>query len=169
MKDTMKRIFLALGLALLSLHSVASPQVGVSVHLNQPGLYGRVDVGNIPAPPALLYPRPLLIAHPSAMVERHPIYLHVPRHHARHWRRHCGYYRACGQPVYFVREDWYRRHYGHRHDHRDWREHRREERYDRHERHWRRHDHRWGRHDHRHWDRHGRHGHHGGHGHGHRH
>lgn len=165
MKDTMKRIFLALGLALVSLHGVASPQVGVSVHLNQPGLYGRVDVGNIPAPPALLFPRPVLITHHPAMVERHPIYLHVPRHHARHWRRHCGYYQACGQSVYFVREDWYRRHYGHRHDHRGWREHRREERYDRfdrhdrHERHWRRH--------HRHWDRHDRHGHHGRHGHHH--
>ena len=26
----------------------------------------------------------------------------------RHWRKHCARYDACGRPVYFVQEDWYR-------------------------------------------------------------
>jgi hypothetical protein len=39
--------------------------------------------------------------------------------HQRDWRHHCGYYHACGQPVYFVKEEWvhdrYVQHYPHDH------------------------------------------------------
>jgi hypothetical protein len=35
----------------------------------------------------------------------------VPPGHEKHWSKHCGKYGACGQPVYFVREDWYQAHY----------------------------------------------------------
>ena len=45
-----------------------------------------------------------------AVVQR-PIYLHVPPGHAKDWRKHCDHYGACAQPVYFVQEDWYERHY----------------------------------------------------------
>ena len=38
---------------------------------------------------------------------RQPIYLHVPPGHAKDWRKHCRKSNACGQPVYFVQEDWY--------------------------------------------------------------
>jgi hypothetical protein len=40
-------------------------------------------------------------------VVRQPIYLHVPPGHAKDWRKHCSKYNACGQPVYFVQENWY--------------------------------------------------------------
>jgi hypothetical protein len=32
-----------------------------------------------------------------------PIYLHVPPGHAKHWKKHCHEYHACGRPVYFVK------------------------------------------------------------------
>jgi hypothetical protein len=45
------------------------------------------------------------------VVDRHrhlaPVYLRVPREHSRHWNRYCSRYRACGRPVYFVRNEWY--------------------------------------------------------------
>lgn len=34
----------------------------------------------------------------------------VPPGHRRNWARHCHRYRACGVPVYFVRDEWYDRH-----------------------------------------------------------
>jgi len=56
--------------------------------------------------------------------DRPPIYLHVPRSHARHWRRHCHEYNACGERVFFVNDNWYHREYvphyqKHHRDHRD--------------------------------------------------
>jgi len=35
------------------------------------------------------------------------MYLHVPRGHAKNWRKHCRQYGACGTPVYFVQDNWY--------------------------------------------------------------
>ncbi|MDP1998073.1 MAG: hypothetical protein Q8K22_00560 [Rhodoferax sp.] len=107
----MKHFFLVLALATASLSSVAGTNVGVSVSVNQPGLYGRVDIGNVPMPPVLVYPQPVIIQQPAVVVQRAPIYLHVPPGHAKNWRKHCGEYAACGQPVYFVHEDWYQQQY----------------------------------------------------------
>ena len=78
--------------------------VGVSVSVGQPGFYGRIDIGNFPQP-QVIYPKPVVIQ--SVAVVPQPIYLHVPPGHAKNWRKHCGKYNACNQPVYFVREDWY--------------------------------------------------------------
>ncbi len=84
--------------------------VGVSVSVAQPGLYGRIDIGNVP-PPVLVYPQPVVIRPaPVAMVQS-PIYLHVPPGHAKNWARHCSRYNACGQPVYFVQDGWYQQVY----------------------------------------------------------
>jgi hypothetical protein len=66
-----------------------------------PGVYGRVDIGN--APPPLLYQQPMLIAPPAVVVPQRPVYMWVPPGHSRDWRRYCGRYNACGQPVYFLR------------------------------------------------------------------
>ena len=44
-------------------------------------------------------------------MDRPPIYLHVPPGHAKHWRRHCGEYNACGERVFFVQDGWYNREY----------------------------------------------------------
>jgi hypothetical protein len=44
-------------------------------------------------------------------MNRPPVYLRVPPGHAKHWDKHCYEYRACGERVLFVRDDWYEREY----------------------------------------------------------
>ena len=106
----------------------AQPSVGVSIGINQPGVYGRINIGDVP-PPALVYAQPVIIAPPPVAVPRAPIYLYVPPAHQRDWRRYCGRYGACGQPVYFVQDRWVRERYEHEHPgwdrgrHRGWDKH----------------------------------------------
>ncbi len=87
--------------------AMAATSVGVSIGINQPGVYGRIDIGGLPPPPVLL-PQPVIIAPSPVAVVRQPVYLYVPPAHQAQWSRYCGRYAACGQPVYFVREDWVR-------------------------------------------------------------
>ncbi len=107
----MKQLCLALALGAASLCATAATQVGVSIGINQPGLYGRVDIGTVQMAPVLVYPRPVVIVPSPVSPYQTPIYLHVPPAQARDWRRHCSVYGACNRPVYFVQETWYRDHY----------------------------------------------------------
>ena len=101
----MKRFVLASAALLIAAPAIAG-DVGVSVSVGQPGFYGRVDIGNMP-PPRLVYAEPMIVQPAPIGVVRQPIYLHVPPGHAKHWRKHCHRYDACGQPVYFVQNTWY--------------------------------------------------------------
>lgn len=88
---------------------VFAADVGVSVSIGQPGFYGRIDIGNVPQP-QVIYSQPVVIQRaPSAPSQ--PIYLRVPPGHEKNWSKHCRKYNACGQPVYFVRDDWYNNEY----------------------------------------------------------
>ena len=108
--------------------AAAQTSVGVSIGINQPGVYGRINIGDVPRP-ALVLPEPVIIAPPRVAVQRAPIYLYVPPAHQQDWRRYCGRYSACGQPVYFVQERWVRERYEHEHPgwdrgrHRGWDKH----------------------------------------------
>jgi hypothetical protein len=101
-EDTMKRIAIAALFTFVSSMALAT-DVGVSISVGQPGFYGRIDIGNAP-PPVLVYPQPVVI---QQVRGAQPVYLHVPPGHAKDWRKHCGKYNACAQPVYFVKDDWY--------------------------------------------------------------
>ena len=121
----MKR-FIALALATCAITPVyARTNVGVSIGINQPGVYGRIDIGSYPQP-AVVYPQPVIISPPPFVAERRPIYLYVPPVYQQHWGRYCARYNACGQPVYFVQEQWVRDRY--QHEHPDWRGDRRDRR-----------------------------------------
>lgn len=104
----------ALGLGLAAILP-ARAEVGVSIDISQPGVAGRIDIGRFPTPQVIL-PQPVIIR-PAPPPPRHttppprpePVYLWVPPGHQRNWSRHCERYRACGVPVYFVRDDWYHR------------------------------------------------------------
>jgi hypothetical protein len=99
---------LATALAVAFLHTTAqATDVGVSINVSQPGFYGRIDVGRGPAP-MVIYPQPILIEQRPVAIVRQPIYLRVPPGHEKHWDKHCSRYNACGQPVYFVQDNWYR-------------------------------------------------------------
>ena len=114
----MKKL-LAIALTLGALApAFAQTSLGVSIGVNQPGVYGRIDIGNFPQP-QLVYAQPILIAPPVRYVQQQPIYLYVPPGHQKNWGKHCGRYNACGQPVYFVKEEWVRERYDEDHRGRD--------------------------------------------------
>lgn len=123
----MKRILLvaAVAAATVTIPALAA-DVGVSVSIGQPGFYGRLDIGDFPRP-QVIYRQPIAIE--AVPRERPPVYLRVPPGHAKHWRKHCHQYNACGERVYFVRDSWYNREYvpRYRERHRDRRDERRDE------------------------------------------
>lgn len=96
--------------------AIAQTNVGVSIGINQPGVYGRIDIGSFPQP-RIVYPQPIVITPAPIAVHQQPVYLYVPPGHQKNWGKHCGRYNACGQPVYFVREDWVRERYEEHHHH----------------------------------------------------
>ena len=139
----MKRLLITAALISASAATPAmAADVGVSVSIGQPGFYGRIDLGGFPPPP-VVYSQPVVVE--RVVVERPPLYLRVPPGHARHWREHCREYNACGERVFFVQDNWYKREYAPRYQERH-REERREERHEEHD-----HDHDRGHgHDHDH-------------------
>src|SRR5574340_702588 len=124
----MKRFLIAAAVAAATVPALAT-DVGVSVSIGQPGFYGRLDIGDFPQP-QVIYSQPIVIERVPA--NRPPIYLRVPPGHAKHWSKNCHKYNACGERVYFVKDDWYNREYVPRYQekHRDRRDDRRDERRD---------------------------------------
>ncbi len=116
----MKRILFATMLGALT-QGVMAADVGVSISIGDPNFYGRLDIGNFPQP-VVIYPQPMVIQPIPYGVVRQPLYLRVPPGHAKHWRKHCARYNACGYPVYFVQDRWYNDvyvpHYRSSHEHR---------------------------------------------------
>ena len=88
--------------------SAHAADVAVSVRIGEPGFYGRIDIVGYPQP-QLIYAQPVVIT--QAPPGRPPVYLRVPPGHAKHWSKHCNEYKACGEHVYFVKDDWYAREY----------------------------------------------------------
>ena len=88
----------------------ADVDVGVSIQISQPGVYGRIDIGRFPQP-RVVVAQPVIIERPVRVVQRpEPVYLWVPPGHRKNWRKHCRDYGACGVPVYFVKDEWYHQH-----------------------------------------------------------
>ena len=122
----MKRLMFAMAAMTLSASALAA-DVAVSAGMGQLNYYGRIEIDNA-SRPELIYAAPIVIEPIPAGVVASPIYLHVPPGHAKNWGRHCARYNACGQPVYFVQEQWYQQKYvpvarrgdrGHDHDRHD--------------------------------------------------
>jgi hypothetical protein len=93
--------------ALLSLAAAlpasAQPYINVTVGgAFAPGVYGQIAVGNNPLPP-LINTVPVVVGPP--VYGAGVMYVYVSDLEYREWPRYCGYYGACGRPVYFVRAD----------------------------------------------------------------
>ncbi len=115
---TLNILTLAALTALATLPAQAATNIGVSIGINAPGQYGRIDINNYPEP--MLVNQQAIVYVPSVVaVHQRPIYLYVPQAHQSNWGRYCGGYGACGQPVYFVQESWVRNEYGREHDERN--------------------------------------------------
>lgn len=99
----MKRI-LCIAALLAASGSALAGDVGVSVTVDKPGFYGTIDIGDLPRPRTVNV-EPVIVQPVVGVVQ--PVYMHVPPGHAKKWSRYCAQYRACGRPVYFVRDDWY--------------------------------------------------------------
>ena len=119
---------LTLAAAMLPAHAVTN--IGVSIGINAPGQYGRIDIGNY-SQPLLVMPQPIIFAPTPQAAYQRPIYLYVPAVHRANWGRYCGSYRACGQPVYFVQEHWVRDEYRREHEKRQYRQSRHDDDHDR--------------------------------------
>jgi len=104
----MKRTLFA-ALALAATAPVFAAEVGVSIGFSQPGVYGRIDIGQFPQPQVIVQ-QPVVIERPRVVgPPPQPVYMWVPYEHRKNWSAHCREYNACGVPVYFVRHDWYDR------------------------------------------------------------
>jgi hypothetical protein len=128
----MKRLLTAMAMATASITAPAfAADVGVSITIGEPGFYGQLDLGNYGRPP-VIYSRPVTITRGRYGTSLEPLYLRVPQGHSRDWKRYCGRYDACGRPVYFVRDDWYRNTYAprYRDDHREVHRDNRDDRHD---------------------------------------
>lgn len=77
----------------------------VDVQLGGSGYYGRIDLGNLGAPP-LIYQQPQWVDR-TVRYDGAPTYMRVPPGHAKKWSKHCSRYNACNRPVYFVQDNWY--------------------------------------------------------------
>jgi len=105
----MKRFLIAAAVATATVTIPAlAADVGVSLSIGQPGFYGRLDIGGYPQP-QVLYAQPIAVQ--RVPMDRPPIYLRVPPGHAKHWRKHCREYNACGERVFFVQDNWYNHEY----------------------------------------------------------
>ncbi len=102
--------------ALLPAH--AGTNIGVTIGINAPGQYGRIDINNYPQV-QLVVPQAIVYSPSPVAIHQRPIYLYVPQGHQANWGRYCGRYSACSQPVYFVQESWVRDEYRQEHDNRN--------------------------------------------------
>ena len=105
----MKTLIVAAGLFALT-SAASAADVGVSINVGEPGFFGQIDIGSVPRPPQVIYAKPVVVERQVQYVGE-PVYLRVPPGYERHWSRHCGEYHACGRPVYFVQDNWYRNEY----------------------------------------------------------
>ena len=106
----MKHVFAALALTAALMPAAHAADIGVSVSVAQPGVYGRIDIGRFPQPEVVVA-QPVIVQRPTVVVAQpQPVYMWVPPGHRKDWKKHCGQYSACGTPVYFVKDEWYDSH-----------------------------------------------------------
>lgn len=106
---TIKRLGQTIGIATLSMCAAQlALAANITIGINQPGVYGRVTLGEPIPQQAWVYQEPTVIAPMQYSVQRQPIYMYVPVNHSSNWGRYCNYYNACAQPVIFVQDRWVR-------------------------------------------------------------
>ncbi|HET8747973.1 MAG TPA: hypothetical protein VFM98_20410 [Ramlibacter sp.] len=71
----------------------------------RPGVYGRIEVRGNAAPPPVIYAEPVIANGSLERVQARPVYLYVPPGQVRKWKRNCARWKACDEPVLFVRMD----------------------------------------------------------------
>ena len=76
---TISKLSIALGVAALSaLAAQSAVAQNISLSINQPGVYGHIDICEPVPQRAWVNPRPVIITQTPVVYERQPIYLYVP-------------------------------------------------------------------------------------------
>lgn len=98
---------LTLGAAALVALAHAEPQYRnvTAGGVLRPGVYGRIEIRGNATPPPVIYAQPTLAHATIDRVQRQPVYLYVPPGQVRKWKQSCAKWRACDDPVLFVRMD----------------------------------------------------------------
>ena len=72
----------------------------------RPGIYGRIVLkGKDVPPPPVIYAQPVIASSAIVPADAKPVYLYVPPGQVRKWKRNCARWKACDEPVLFVRVD----------------------------------------------------------------
>lgn len=71
----------------------------------RPGIYGRIVVQRDAPPPPVIHARPVIATSKLVPAGVEPVYLYVPPGQVRKWKKNCARWKACEQPVLFVRVD----------------------------------------------------------------
>jgi hypothetical protein len=72
----------------------------------RPGIYGRIVLkGKHVPPPPVIYKQPVIASSAIVPEGAKPVYLYVPPGQVRKWKRDCARWKACDEPVLFVRVD----------------------------------------------------------------
>jgi hypothetical protein len=72
----------------------------------RPGVYGRIVLkGKQVPPPPVIYPQPVIASSAVLPAGVQPVYLYVPPGQVRKWKQNCAQWKACDEPVLFVRVD----------------------------------------------------------------
>lgn len=100
----MKRYLLA---AALSVAAAAASAADVAVSAGHPDYFGQLEVGHL-APPAVVYENAVIVRGKRRVEGAEAIYMRLPEKQVRQWSKYCSRYDACGRPVYFVKDEWYR-------------------------------------------------------------
>ena len=80
---TKHSILLTAGLVLAAATTASwAADVGVSISISQPGVYGRIDIGRYPQPEVMVA-QPVLIQRPRLVMAQPPVYLWVPPGHQK--------------------------------------------------------------------------------------
>ncbi|HEU0204425.1 MAG TPA: hypothetical protein VFR86_28785, partial [Burkholderiaceae bacterium] len=60
---------------------------GPEIRITAPGVPGRIDLGRLPQPPAVILPQPVVIQAPRVVAPQppQPVYLWVPPGHRKDW------------------------------------------------------------------------------------
>jgi len=81
----MKYVFAVLALSAALLPAAQAADVGVSISVAQPGVYGRIDIGRFPQP-EIVVAQPVIVQRPTVVVAQpQPVYLWVPPGHRKDW------------------------------------------------------------------------------------
>lgn len=85
----------------------AATQVNISI--GDSGYWGAIPMMNGLRPD--VWNTTPIVAIGAAIAGASILYLNVPEAQRRDWRHYCSRYDACGRPVRFVKNNWYRDHY----------------------------------------------------------